>query len=177
MMIIVGIIITLTGRGLLSVLHGVFGALFGIEGLTGFTTFNLIIIRRFIVMLVSYVVATGVIGAFNLLTIEEYCRTASDKESCRSQARLGAFVLLGVGVLALVIFLFASRRWIRRQIRRERVAMKVNSSVAEHAQRYSSSFVMLEHQPAHMDHWFQYEDLDLLHEESMYADVKNLRYR
>jgi len=121
----------------LSVLQGVFGILFGIEGFTGYTTYNLQIIRRFTVLLFIYLIATGIIGSviiyltnirgnkfirglillpgtFNLITINQFCSTADDTDRCREQAEFNAYGLLLGGSISLFTFLLATRRWLRR---------------------------------------------------------------
>ncbi|GAB5360630.1 hypothetical protein AAMO2058_000643500 [Amorphochlora amoebiformis] len=113
-LILIGISVSLTGRGLLSVLQGIIGMLFGVEGLTAFTTKNLKLIRRFSVLLFLFLLVTAVIGTFNLLTVDQFCRTAENDERCQEQARLNAYGVLFGGSLILILFLTTTRRWIQK---------------------------------------------------------------
>eukprot|EP00467_Chlorarachnion_reptans_P010084 CAMPEP_0114522274 /NCGR_PEP_ID=MMETSP0109-20121206/20655_1 /TAXON_ID=29199 /ORGANISM="Chlorarachnion reptans, Strain CCCM449" /LENGTH=232 /DNA_ID=CAMNT_0001703481 /DNA_START=364 /DNA_END=1061 /DNA_ORIENTATION=- len=133
-MIVIGALITITGRGLLSIIQGVFGVLFGVEGLTGFTTSNVVIIRRFTVLLMLYLSATIIIGVFNVLTIDQYCREAGDTTRCEQQAQFNAWGVLAGGSLSVMVFLLASRRWVRRfNEREEAIRMKQLGIVSPHS--------------------------------------------
>ncbi|GAB5362885.1 hypothetical protein AAMO2058_000836900 [Amorphochlora amoebiformis] len=111
-MLIASCLITLTGRGLLSVIQGVLGMIFAVEGLTGFTTLRLDVVKRFRVLLFLYLVASICIGIINLLSIDQYCETAEDINRCRTQAEISAYILLGVGLPTLVLFFCFVLRYI-----------------------------------------------------------------
>ncbi len=114
-MMIIAALITLTGRGVLSILLGTFGFVFAVEGLTGYITYNVDVIRNFTSLLVVYCVATIIIGVLNLVTIPRYCaETAGDERSrCENNAAASAYGLLAGASLGIIVFILASRRWIR----------------------------------------------------------------
>jgi len=116
-------LIALTGRGLLSILQGIFGVIFAVEGLTGFTTLRLDVVKRFRVFLFLFLIASVCIGVLNLATIDQYCETAEDQERCQNQAYLAAYILLAIGLPALVIFFCFLLRYIGQRDRQEQEAI------------------------------------------------------
>jgi len=94
-MMIASGLITLTGRGMLSVLQGICGVVFALEGVTGFTTLRIETIINFRRLLLFYLLLTVSVGIANLLTIDTYCETAENQERCHQQATVSAYIVLG----------------------------------------------------------------------------------
>mmetsp|Transcript_24473 Transcript_24473/g.45782 ORF Transcript_24473/g.45782 Transcript_24473/m.45782 type:complete len:329 (-) Transcript_24473:208-1194(-) len=137
-MMIASGLIAITGRGLLSVLQGVFGIIFAIEGLTGFTTLRLDVVKRFRVMLFFYLCATIAIGIVNLLTIEQYCGNAEEKEreSCETQAQISAYILLGIVPPTLVVFFCFVLRYIGQRDRSTTTRYRDHDGYRDHHQHH-----------------------------------------
>jgi len=133
-MMIASGLIAITGRGLLSVLQGVFGIIFAIEGLTGFTTLRLDVVKRFRVMLFFYLCATVAIGIVNLLTIDQYCGNAEadEVESCKTQAQISAYILLGIVPPTLVVFFCFVLRYIGQRDRGKITRHRDHHGMREH---------------------------------------------
>jgi len=123
-------LITLTGRGLLSVLQGVLGIIFAVEGISGFTTRKLDVVKRFRVLLVLYLIFTICIGILNLATINQYCSTAEDKMRCDEQSRIFAYILLGIGLPTLILFFCFVLRYIGQ---RDSTRDSIDSSLHMHS--------------------------------------------
>jgi hypothetical protein len=97
-------LICVVGHGAISILLGVTGVVFAIEGFWGAVKYDVVALQRFLRFLGVFILISLCVGIISLRTIGEYCVTAAaiDVESCESTARFYGWSLIVGGGLVIV---------------------------------------------------------------------------
>jgi len=115
--------VIITARGFFTVLQGIFGVIFAIEGARNSKRYIPSGISKFIGFLFAYCLLSAAIGIIHLNTIDLYCQSATPKNhaSCVELSTLhawlnflGAVVIIPILIFIFRIYLAAVRRYVKR---------------------------------------------------------------
>lgn len=109
-----------TGRGVVSIVQGVVGVIFAVEGFWACVKCDLPAVRKFLTFIPIYTAICIAVSIANLFTVDTYCSsaiTASDSDTCHDQATLYAYVTLGLSLGALP-GMFGVMWWFHRLLTR-----------------------------------------------------------
>ena len=118
-----------TGRGVVSIVQGVVGVIFAVEGFWACVKCDLPAVKKFMAFLPIYNAICIAVSVANLFTVNTYCSaaiTASDSDTCHDQAMLYAYVTLGLSLGALP-GMFAVIWWFHRLLSRRYKSSHISS--------------------------------------------------
>lgn len=107
-LMILCIFISLTGRGVVSIIQSIIGIIFAIEGFWGAVKHSSDTLRKFLLFLVVYFFLSVAISIFDIQTLSSYCSSADTIEqeaTCKQQTRIYSYITLCVSC-GLVPFIF-----------------------------------------------------------------------
>eukprot|EP00455_Lapot_gusevi_P042755 TRINITY_DN5121_c0_g1_i6.p1 TRINITY_DN5121_c0_g1~~TRINITY_DN5121_c0_g1_i6.p1 ORF type:complete len:163 (-),score=8.43 TRINITY_DN5121_c0_g1_i6:106-594(-) len=103
--------LSIIGPGIIALLHGIVGIIFGIEGFYGAAKYDSKTIFRVLVFLAGSIIVSFFIGVLTLNSINQFCISAKDRLKCESSTEFIATIYLAGGVgftlsFAIIVFIF-----------------------------------------------------------------------